>query len=1250
MTGIRARHIALVAFIFSACAGEGDPSTGNELGTSQSALDPVAVVPCGDQNDLHFASCTLESPPGGTDSRVWPGLFQVIGLNPDEGAGIQQVNETAFTFKSIRYGRPGSLTTYIRRISALTDPAYHDLVFDLVGLNANGTVPIPRSKPPPTCGYGILDNQLGRARFNLSRISAVNVDTKVNVNFTSASSTFLDPNKSFAVYVHLESPAKDRLGMAGTDNTDVYLSGRPYTRQARIIGASCLTNPEWAAVANRDVWFLMTVNDGCTAGETAPSCGQGICFRDTVPACDSYGNFQDCEASYCDGDNDIRCVPPDPDGSGPVTIDPNDYGCNVDKLTCFKRIPVAKTCTSNSGCLPQVPAGTVINPADYTCNLSTNRCNPPANTLECFVANDPICVPSGVGVNAANYGCDLNTNRCYTLALPNVIKETCNGLDDNCDGSVDNDLASISCGQGRCQRMEYTCNPNGTPFSCPNPDPRTNAVPETCNAIDDNCDGLTDNGIADLSCGVGECFVSGVVACPAPGSPNTCTPKPPSTESCDGRDQDCDGFIDNAELNNPAKLTRPYYPYNPATLGKGICTVGQETCRGVLGGIWDITTPPTGPASETCNAVDDNCDGFLDNAISGSKYPKLTSTFYTGSAASRGKGICHDGEMTCGPNSDADAHAAGVWWVSTPEVTPGTETCNGLDDDCNGAVDDGLATLFCGQGVCRTSYYQCDQGQIPAACVGSDPQLLGNQNNRLLAGESAGYCNGLDDDCDGRVDNKPGLNDALTRYCYTGSSSNYVTGPVDTAHPDGRYFKGTCTRGSETCTNGAWPSDTVSASCIGQVLPVAETCDNQDNDCNGSVDDGADAAICPNTFSNSTASKCGTYGATKTCVVKTCSWPWYDIDGNPANGCEVRDDAYAGVSQASPGNTLAIASCPADPSFVSMGNLPLVPDGGATQTLQINGNLPDSALSDHYKVTLDSPAYGEWDKYANWVSVRVVDKVGGASGNFKFEIFSSVCSGTQNSCVAANGTTLLTRWDWADTCAIGNGPGKCGTFGSGYTRTQPVTLSFKVRRVTGPALQDKEYTLIVERRAYDPAAASGIIPGASACAGGLDFGPLYPGGNFFGNWGGPGAPVSMTPVYDYWTYGGIFGNIVGSTNHYHYYAFQIGAPTGGNSAGINNYTSIVLRSETTANSGTYDNANNYRFDIFAGGCGTGAPSAACGVSTNLHTWQWADTCRSTDTYTTNCSTRAYTHPTSIQFRVKRTAGPSNGRYRLQIYR
>ncbi|MBK6916037.1 MAG: hypothetical protein IPH07_01425 [Deltaproteobacteria bacterium] len=148
-----------------------------------------------------------------------------------------------------------------------------------------------------------------------------------------------------------------------------------------------------------------------------------------------------------------------------------------------------------------------------------------------------------------------------------------------------------------------------------------------------------------------------------------------------------------------------------------------------------------------------------------------------GEASGEGSGSTGEGEGGSGTSMGSD----------DTDDTAGGEICNGLDDDGDGIVDDGIPALGCGMGVCMAQVPGCDAG-VPAQCFPGSP--------------TDELCNGLDDDCDGTVD------DELTRSCDS-----------------------SCGVGQQVCRGGAW------GQCDAPP-PTAESCNVADDDCNGQVDDG----------------------------------------------------------------------------------------------------------------------------------------------------------------------------------------------------------------------------------------------------------------------------------------------------------------------------------------------------------------------------------------------------------------------------
>lgn len=223
------------------------------------------------------------------------------------------------------------------------------------------------------------------------------------------------------------------------------------------------------------------------------------------------------------------------------------------------------------------------------------------------------------------------------------------------------------------------------------------------------------------------------------GAWSACAGQPmPEAESCNGRDDDCNGEVDD--------LRETCYPDGQAgcTRGSdgrwtctGTCGTGTRTCRdGVLSDCDGATTP----AEEACTpenmvARNEDCDDVTDEGCN--CRPGETRTCSSGRTDQMDVGKCKAGMQTC---------ENGAFGACTGEVLPETETCANpnVDDDCNGMMDD-VATVgsrcqvMGAQGPCATGALRCSGTGAPT-CVSTT--MPGTES-----------CNSIDDDCNGVVDN-----------------------------------------------------------------------------------------------------------------------------------------------------------------------------------------------------------------------------------------------------------------------------------------------------------------------------------------------------------------------------------------------------------------------------------------------------------------------------------------------------------------
>ncbi len=353
--------------------------------------------------------------------------------------------------------------------------------------------------------------------------------------------------------------------------------------------------------------------------------------------------------------------------------------------------------------------------------------------------------------------------------------EICDGLDNNCDSTIDEGVQGTyyqdfdGDGFGNLDVTVVGCEApagyvqNGNDCD----DSEARAYPgatEVCDGIDNNCDGTVDEGVTNtyFADADGDMYgdpAASIAACEQPDGyvadntdcdDSTNRAFPGNGEVCDEIDNNCDGTVDEG-------VTTTYYAdFDSDTYGNSSLT--QEACAVPTGYTTndddcDDSVRAVNPAAtETCNDVDDDCDGAIDDGAAD------VSTWY---ADADGDSYGNAGSTTtaCDQPVGYVANATDCDDARALSNPAATEYCNTYDDDCDGTVDEADAvdapTWYLDAdgdtyGNSARSVVQCSE---PAGYVADSTDCLDSSDISYPGADEV--CDGLDNDCDGTVDDDP---------------------------------------------------------------------------------------------------------------------------------------------------------------------------------------------------------------------------------------------------------------------------------------------------------------------------------------------------------------------------------------------------------------------------------------------------------------------------------------------------------------
>jgi hypothetical protein len=649
---------------------------------------------------------------------------------------------------------------------------------------------------------------------------------------------------------------------------------------------------------------------GCAAGECALVCDEGWTDADGSPvngceyACTATADAESDTDGTCgnglDDDCDTRTDVTDPDCATCVPefcnradddcdgLTDEDYDTDFDPANCGS---CGTVCPVQAHALAACSLGV----CDITCEPGWSNTNgDPADGCEAT------CEPSA----------DLD-------------ERTCNGVDDDCDGRTDEDYAPYECGVGLCARNSVCL--GGMPRCEPRDPPASTDT--TCDGVDDDCDGTADED-GDCSCATAaDCDDGNPCTTDVCGADLRCLNTPaPDDSACTGGiccgTRCVDPLTDGLHCGTCANVCGVG---SSCSSGSCACATGLLNCDGNWGngcevnGAGDVAN--CGSCGNACN-LHGACTTGACSCVS--PYLNCNAGWSDGCEVEPATDPANCGSCgnSCGINASCSASVCGCAapylncdgvWATGCEVNPNTDAAN-----CGRCGNSCGSNSSCSSGSCACSapWLNCNTSWSD----GCEVNPTSDGNNCGACGSRCGanaYCSSSSCACNTGYGNcaggwADGCETSLTSLTNCGScgrlcdlanaseSCSSGTCSIVSCNPNWGDCGGGASDGCETslttlsncgrCGTPCAPANATGASC-GTGTCNYSSCSGGYGDCNGSRPDGCETSLTTLSNCGSCGTPCSLANASESCSSGTCSLVSCDAgygncDGSSGNGCE----------------------------------------------------------------------------------------------------------------------------------------------------------------------------------------------------------------------------------------------------------------------------------------------------------------------------------------------------------------------------